>query len=79
MARLIPVTQQEEDLWMFIRDLAQAAGDRWADAVLLGGTMVRVHEVVAHTSAGGSPTMTQPPMTPRRALPRSARSAVGVP
>jgi hypothetical protein len=47
MARLIPVTQQEEDLWVFIRDLAQAAGERWADAVLLGGTMVRIHEVVA--------------------------------
>jgi hypothetical protein len=46
VAKLIPVSEAEERLWQFLMDLALAAGSRWDDAVLLGGTMVRVHEVV---------------------------------
>ena len=51
MAKLVPVSRAEERLWRFLKELASAAGDRWDDVVLLGGTMVRVHEVI-HTGDG---------------------------
>ena len=51
MAKLIPVSQAEERLWHFLMELASAAGGRWDEAVLLGGTMVRVHEVI-HSGDG---------------------------
>lgn len=57
MARLIPVSRQEEELWVFIRELSLTAQDRWKQVVLLGGTMVRVHEVVA---AGDGRKVTRP-------------------